>query len=204
MFRKKSAAPVLPPTWLIVGLGNPGPEYRSTRHNVGFDVVDRLADRNGIKVNTGRQRALVGTGTVNGEPCALAKPMTFMNVSGESVAPLARHFGLKPNRILVIADDLDLPVGRIRLREKGGSGGHNGHKSLIGALGTEEYPRIRLGIGKGGDETIDHVLSKFHPEERVDIERAITAVAKVAELVVSGSWAEAMLEVERHNGDAKD
>jgi PTH1 family peptidyl-tRNA hydrolase len=187
--------------WLIVGLGNPGAEYKGTRHNVCFDVIEHLASRHRIKVDRGRQRAMVGVGQVEGVPCALAKPLTFMNLSGQSVAPLMRHFNVKPARVLVIADDLDLPVGKIRLREKGGSGGHNGHKSLAQGLGTQDYPRIRVGIGNTEDPTIEHVLSRFTPEERVDIDRAIRIVSEVVEMVVSGQWEEALVKVASENKD---
>lgn len=186
---------------MVVGLGNPGAEYKGTRHNVGFDVVELLASRHRIKVDRGRQRAMVGVGQIEGVPCVLAKPLTFMNLSGQSVAPLMRHFGLTPARVLVIADDLDLPVGKIRLREKGGSGGHNGHKSLSQALGTQDYPRIRVGIGNTDDATIDHVLSRFKPEERVDIDRALGIVAEVVEMVVSGQWEAALVKVASENKD---
>ena len=112
------------------------------------------------------------------------KPMTYMNLSGQSVAPLAKSYGVKPEKIVVIADDLDLEVGRTRLKPKGGAGGHNGHKSLIHSLGTQEYPRLKIGIGKGDDETIDHVLGKFNPEERVEIEKAIRKGADGIEVLV--------------------
>lgn len=199
MFRRKPAEPTTPVEWLIVGLGNPGAEYKGTRHNVGFDVVERLAARHRIKVDRGRQKAMVGVGAVDGVTCALAKPLTFMNLSGQSVAPLMRHFGLLPSRVLVIADDLDLPTGKLRLREKGGSGGHNGHKSVSGALGTQEYPRIRIGIGNPDDPTIEHVLSRFKPEERVDIDRSIDVVLDVIELVVTNRWEEALHRVAEDN-----
>lgn len=200
MFRRKPPEPTLPVEWMIVGLGNPGPEYRGTRHNVGFDVIDALASRHRIRVDRGKQRSLVGTGTIDGVSCALVKPLTFMNLSGQAVAPLARQMGVPPARILVVADDLDLAVARIRLREKGGSGGHNGHKSLIHSLGTQDYPRIRIGIGNPDEPTVDHVLSRFTPEERVDIDRAIQAAVGIVELVVSGSWQLALIEANKQKG----
>lgn len=169
---------------MVVGLGNPGPQYRGTRHNVGFDVVDRLAAKHKIRVDRSRQKALVGVGEISGVGVALVKPLTFMNLSGQSVAPLARAWGIKPAAILVVADDLDMPVGRTRMKPKGSSGGHNGHKSLIAALGTEEYPRLKIGIGKSDDPTISHVLGRFHPDERVDIDRALDRCVAGAEAFI--------------------
>jgi PTH1 family peptidyl-tRNA hydrolase len=174
MFRKKPSAPTLPPEWLIVGLGNPGPEYKGTRHNVGFEFIDRLAERHRMKLDRSKHQARYGTGTLFETSVVLAKPLTFMNLSGRAVAPLMRDFGLQPQRVLVIADDTDLPPGRVRLRAEGSAGGHNGHKSLIASLGTQEYPRLKIGIGRTSkDATIGHVLGPFHPDERPDIEAAM-------------------------------
>ncbi len=185
MFRKRTP-PTLPPEWLIVGLGNPGPEYAGTRHNIGFDLVERLANAHRIQVRTAKHRALTGVGMVAGVPVALAKPLTFMNLSGQSVAPLARSYGIPPERILVVADDMDLALGRLRLRGSGGSGGHNGHKSLIASLGTQDYPRLRIGIGKD-EAVLDHVLSKFHPDERPVVDEALKkAIGVVERLLTDG------------------
>ncbi len=174
MFRKKPPTPTLPPEWLIVGLGNPGPEYKGTRHNIGFELIDRLAERHRIKLDRSKHQARLGTGTVFETSVVLVKPLTYMNLSGRAVAPLMREYGLKPDHVLVLADDTDLPPGRIRLRAEGSAGGHNGHKSLIQTLGTQEYPRLKIGIGRTSkDETIDHVLGPFHPDERGDIDRAL-------------------------------
>jgi peptidyl-tRNA hydrolase, PTH1 family len=173
MFRKKPSPPVNV-EWLVVGLGNPGPEYARTRHNVGFDVIDAFAEAHKIKIDKAKHRARYGLGNVDGIGVALAKPMTFMNASGQSVVPLLREFGLTAANLLVITDDLDLDVGRTRLKLKGGAGGHNGHKSIINSIGTQDYPRLKIGIhSERRDETIDFVLSRFHPEERTDIDRAI-------------------------------
>ncbi len=183
VFRKRTP-PTLPPEWLIVGLGNPGPQYAGTRHNVGFDLVERLANDHRIQVRTAKHRALMGVGMVAGVPVALAKPLTFMNLSGQSVAPLARSFGIPPERILVVADDMDLALGRLRLRGSGGSGGHNGHKSLIASLGTQDYPRLRIGIGKD-EVAIDHVLSKFLPDERPVVDEVLKKAAGVVERLLT-------------------
>ena len=182
MFRKKPPAPTLPPEWLVVGLGNPGPEYKGTRHNVGFELIDRLAERHRIKLDHSKHQARYGVGTLFETPVVLVKPLTFMNLSGRAVAPLMRDFALRPERVLVVADDTDLAPGRLRLRAEGSAGGHNGHKSLIATLGTQAYPRLKIGIGRTAkDETIDHVLGPFHPDERPDIDVALRRCETVLE-----------------------
>jgi PTH1 family peptidyl-tRNA hydrolase len=190
--RKKTAA--LQPVALIVGLGNPGPEYRGTRHNVGFEAIDRLAAQHKIKLKTTKHKAIFGVGEINGTAVALAKPLTYMNLSGQAVKPLLGLFSLQPDQILVIADDLDLEVGVIKMKPGGSSGGHKGHKSLIQMLATEDYARIKLGIGKGG-QTIDHVLGRFKPDERTDIDKAIKRAQEGAELFVTSGRDSAMNHV---------
>lgn len=184
MFRRKSP----PPSsieWVIAGLGNPGPEYAHTRHNVGFDLVDELAKVHGIKIDRAKHRARLGVGSIDGVGVVLVKPMTYMNISGQSLAPILREYSIKPDHLVVIADDLDFQVGKVKMRPKGGSAGHNGHKSIIHSLGTDEYPRIRVGINSDRrNETVDFVLSRFHPEERVDIDRAIKRAIKGIETLV--------------------
>ena len=180
-FGRKPPSPVLHPTHLVVGLGNPGAEYKNTRHNIGFDVVEAIARSAGIDLKTMRHRAQFGFAEVGDVPVALVKPLTFMNLSGESVKEIARHYNVPAERILIIADDLDLPVGKVRMRLEGGSGGHNGHKSVAASLGTNNYPRLRVGIGKGESPTIDHVLTRFRPDERKDIEEAIQVCVRTVE-----------------------
>ncbi len=178
MFRKK-ISPDVQPEWMVVGLGNPGPEYRGTRHNVGFEVVDRLAEKYRIKLDRSKHRARFGIGLIQETPVLLVKPLTYMNLSGQAVAPLAREYSLEPAKILVVADDLDLPLGRNRLRAEGSSGGHNGHKSLIASLGTQAYPRLKIGIGSvNRSQTIDHVLGAFTGEER---DEALDALKRATE-----------------------
>ena len=182
MFRKKPPAPTLPPEWLIVGLGNPGPEYRGTRHNVGFEFIDRLAEERKIKLDRSKHQARYGVGTLFDTSVVLVKPLTFMNLSGRAVAPLLREYGLETDRLLVVADDTDLPPGKVRLRPEGSAGGHNGHKSLIQSLGTQTYARLKIGIGRTSkDETIDHVLGPFRPDERPDIDAALRRCEKAIE-----------------------
>lgn len=205
MFRKKPKVQV-PVEWLIVGLGNPGPEYSGTRHNVGFEVIDALAVDNRIKLDTSKHRARFGLGMVGGVGVAIAKPITFMNLSGQAVAPLLREFSLKPERLIVVADETDLPIGRIRVKPKGGAGGHGGHKSIIQLIGTQNYARIRLGIGRvGKDETIDHVLGKFHPDERADAQRMVQKAAEAVEAILVDGLEKAMSRInERENGSADE
>lgn len=181
MFRRKPKEEIHP-EWLIVGLGNPGSEYRGTRHNVGFEVIERLADRNRIKMDRSKHRALIGTGKIGGVAVMLVKPLTYMNCSGQAIEPLARSHSLKPDRVLVVADDLDLILGQLRLKEKGSSGGHNGHKSVIAALRSQDYPRLKIGIGSASNRaTIDHVLSKFDRDELQVVADAIDGSVEVVE-----------------------
>ena len=133
--------------YLIVGLGNPGREYESTRHNAGFLVVDRLAEKMGISVSTRKFLGFTGSGMLGGEKVLLLKPQTYMNASGESVRAAADFYKLEPAQVIVVYDDISLDVGSVRIRAKGSAGGHNGMKSIIAHLGTEEYPRVRVGIG---------------------------------------------------------
>lgn len=167
---------------LIVGLGNPGSRYRLTRHNLGFMVVDALADRWHISLGGKRHEAELGTGEISSVRAILAKPQTFMNASGESVAKLRRLHRLDPSDILAIYDDLDLPLGRIRLRAEGGAGGHNGVASLISVLG-KGFPRLRVGIGRppGGADPVGYVLEPFEAGERTALQASIDRAADGAE-----------------------
>lgn len=156
---------------LIVGLGNPGSKYELTRHNIGFLVIDQLADELKIDLTKTKYNAALGQGSIDGEKVILAKPQTFMNLSGEAVGPIANFYKIDKKDILVIYDDLDLDVGRLRFRGKGGAGGHNGIKSLLAHLGGEEFARLKVGIGRPpeGWQTADYVLSRFTEEEWKDI-----------------------------------
>lgn len=183
MFRKKTIEPTSPPEWMIVGLGNPGPQYARTRHNVGFDAIEALADTQKSKLNKSKHQAKYLLMSLEGTPVLLVCPLTFMNLSGRAVAAFAREFKLSPERIVVVADDLDLELGRVRMKPHGGHGGHNGHRSIIQLLGTNEYPRIKIGIGRGEGETVDHVLSGFTPSERVDVESAIRKTVEVCSVL---------------------
>jgi PTH1 family peptidyl-tRNA hydrolase len=174
----------------VVGLGNPGPRYEATRHNMGFLVVDRLASRGG---DAGPWRQTCGSvaaeASCGGEPVLLAKPQTFMNRSGEALRALAERTGLEPDRILVVHDDLDLPFGRLRVRIGGGAGGHNGIRSAVESLGTGEFIRLKVGIGRpepGGD-VVEFVLSPFAPEEQAELPDLLGRAADVlGSIIVEG------------------
>lgn len=170
---------------LVVGLGNPGPKYRDTRHNVGFWVVDELAAR-WQQHHAWRQRDDALYVKPVGE-AALVKPLTFMNLSGFAVSKLRQFFQVEPADLLVIVDEVALPLGRLRARMRGSAGGHNGLKSIIEQLGTHEFPRLRLGVGRGDErrDLADHVLSKFDPDERETIQAATLRAADAAEMFIS-------------------
>ncbi len=166
---------------LIVGLGNPGRDYEKTRHNTGFMVLDEVAKQLNVDVNTKKFKALIGTTKVKGETVILMKPQTYMNLSGEAVGECVRFYNLPISDVLVLVDDLDLPVGKLRLREKGSSGGQNGLKNINAHLGTQEFKRIRIGIGKDPLMlTADYVLSKFRKEEKQAFEEAKEKAANAA------------------------
>jgi PTH1 family peptidyl-tRNA hydrolase len=171
---------------LIAGLGNPGREYRDTRHNVGFMVVEEIARRHGLTfVSAPSQVPDAFIAKRHGaEPVLLAKPLTFMNRSGDAVAALARYYGIVPGEMLVVVDEVALPFGRLRARARGSAGGHNGLKSVIDRLGTNEFSRLRLGVGRGDArrDLADHVLSKFDAAERQALEEFIIRAADAAEM----------------------
>jgi peptidyl-tRNA hydrolase, PTH1 family len=185
---------------LIAGLGNPGPKYRGTRHNVGFDVVDTLAERAGLRsFETGPADALIArTRPVDGEPVLLVKPLTFMNLSGQAVGELARYFKVDVADVLIVLDEAQLPLGRLRIRARGSAGGHNGLKSVIEHLGTD-VPRLRLGVGRGDGrrDLADHVLARFDSDETADVDRMIARAADAAETFVTEGIAVVM---NRFNG----
>ena len=175
-----------PISWLIVGLGNPGQKYLETRHNAGWHLLDTIVkDNSQFRFDEKRSKALIARGELAGTKVALVKPQTYMNLSGEAVGPVARFYKIPPERILVAFDDLDLPVATLRLRPKGGAGGHKGMRSLIQHLGTEEFPRLRLGIGRppGRMPVEAYVLQKFKSDEwqemLVTYEQGVAAVEAV-------------------------
>ena len=171
---------------LIVGLGNPGREYRDTRHNVGFMVAEEIAKRHGLTLAMAPSQVpdAMMAKKFGADPLLVAKPLTFMNRSGDAVAALARYYDIAIADLLVVVDEVALPFGRLRARARGSAGGHNGLKSCIERLGTNEFPRLRLGVGRGDPrrDLADHVLTKFEPEERPVLDEFITRAADAAEM----------------------
>jgi PTH1 family peptidyl-tRNA hydrolase len=163
---------------LVFGLGNPGKKYDNTKHNIGFIAVDQIARNLGLSFNKTKFKALYAEGNIGSEKVVLIKPQTFMNLSGESVQPWVDYYDLTEDDIVVIYDDMDLPVGKIRLRMKGGSGGHNGMKSIIQHLGTKKFNRIRVGVGRPlpQQSVISHVLSRFSKDSVPDMESSVQTI----------------------------
>lgn len=171
---------------LIVGLGNPTKQYEGTRHNVGFETIDRIAAENQIRVEEKKHKALYGSGYIEGEKVILAKPQTFMNLSGESVRELSDYYKIPAENIIVIYDDISLDVGQLRIREKGSAGGHNGIKNIILHLGTEVFPRIKVGVGEKpkGWDLADYVLGRYSAEDRKIIDEAQKEAAEAVKMMV--------------------
>ena len=172
--------------YLIAGLGNPGREYENTRHNAGFMVIDRLADMLGCEVTGRKFRGFVGDGRIGGEKVVLLKPQTYMNLSGESIRAAVDFYKTEPDHVIVIYDDISLDVGSVRIRAKGSAGGHNGMKSIIACLGTQEYPRVRVGIGEKPPrmDLADYVLSHFTRQETELLEEAVCSAADAVVMLI--------------------
>ena len=172
---------------LIVGLGNPGQRYAGTRHNVGFEVVVRLAQQYGVRVSMTAHQSLIGRGKIAGQNVYLQQPLTYMNLSGAAVKAAVKAFEVSTENLLVISDDLDLPLGTIRLRASGGSGGQKGLKSIIECLNTEDFARLRIGIGRPYDGVAveDYVLTKWTPSERDVLARVVSSAAEAVEAFVT-------------------
>ncbi len=180
---------------LIIGLGNPGAEYEGTRHNVGFAVIEALADKAGVELGyDGRAGAMVGEGRARGRPFVLVKPLSYMNRSGTPTKHLLRRYGVQPREILVVVDDINLEAGRLRLRPRGSAGGHNGVQDLIDRLDTDDFPRLRLGIGDafGRGRQVDYVLSPFSKAEQPVIEEAVARACEAALTFVTDGIVTAM------------
>ncbi len=180
---------------LIIGLGNPTAQYQGTRHNVGFDVIDCLADKYNISVDGRKSRAFVGKGVIEGQKVMLVKPQTFMNLSGESVRSLVDYYKVdETSEVIVIYDDISLGVGQLRIRKKGSAGGHNGIKSIIAHLGTQEFLRIKVGVGEKakGYDLADYVLGHFTKAERIHMEEGYQRCLSAIELMVVGDEDSAM------------
>lgn len=192
MFFSKRPGPV---EWLVVGLGNPGPKYEWTRHNMGFLVIDKLAERESIPVQRLKFKALTNTAVIGGRSVLLIKPTTYMNLSGEAVGQAARFYKIPPERVLVISDDVALPQGKLRVRRSGSAGGHNGLKNIIAHLGSDQFPRVKVGVGgkpHPDSDMADWVLSPFTGQDRKAMEEAISRAADAVTLLLDQGVDQAM------------
>ena len=190
--------------YIIAGLGNPGKEYENTRHNIGFDVIDRLAEEENIAVMESKHKALIGKGYVAGQKVILAKPQTFMNLSGESIREIVDYYKVDDTaELIVISDDISLDVGQIRIRKKGSAGGHNGIKNIIANLGTDRFMRVKVGVGEKPKnwDLADYVLSPFTKDERPLVNLAIEHAAKAIEQMLNGDVDAAMNEYNRKSAN---
>lgn len=181
---------------LIVGLGNPTAQYDKTRHNVGFEVIDQLVERYNIPLDTMKHKGIYGKGVIEGQTVILLKPMTYMNLSGESVVQVANYYKIDSSDVIVIYDDINLDVGRLRIRKKGSAGGHNGIKNIIQHLGTDEFPRIRVGVGMkpGNMDLAKYVLSRFSEDEQALMNTGYDRACEVAKLMLQDEIEKAMNE----------
>ncbi len=186
--------------YIITGLGNPDRQYEGTRHNAGFDVIDRIAEKYNIAVDTKKHRALIGKGIIEGQKVILAKPQTYMNLSGESIKSLMDYYKIEPeSELIVIYDDISLGVGQLRIRAKGSAGGHNGIKNIIAHLGREVFPRIKVGVGEKPSkmDLADYVLGHFSKEEKKEMEAGYDNAINAVEMMVQGDIQKAMNEYNR-------
>ena len=186
--------------FIIAGLGNPDRQYEGTRHNAGFDVIDRIAEKYNIAVDTKRHRAYIGKGIIEGQKVILAKPQTYMNLSGESIRSLVDYYKVdEENELLVIYDDISLDVGQLRIRAKGSAGGHNGIKNIIAHLGTQIFPRIKVGVGEKpkGYDLADYVLGHFSKAERELMSEGYDHAVTAVRMILSGRIGDAMSEFNR-------
>lgn len=179
---------------IIIGLGNPTSKYQATRHNIGWDAITRISDDYHIPLDIKSHKALCGKGYIEGEKVILAQPLTYMNLSGESVRELVDYYKVSPEEIIVIYDDISLEVGQLRIRKKGSAGGHNGIKSIIAHLGTDEFPRIKVGVGDKpkGWELADYVLSSFTGEEQPAIREALQDASDASKKIITTGIDDAM------------
>ena len=186
--------------YIIAGLGNPTKEYEGTRHNVGFDVIDRLSERYNIDVTMEKHRALIGKGMIAGQKVILVKPQTYMNLSGESIRSVIDYYKVDPEKeLIVIYDDISLGVGQLRIRAKGSAGGHNGIKNIIAQLGTDEFARVKFGVGDKpkGSDLVDHVLGRFSKDDEELAKSHFRTAAAAITCIMNEGCAEAM---NRYNG----
>ena len=192
--------------FIIAGLGNPDRQYEGTRHNVGFDVIDRIAEKYNISVDVKKHRAMLGKGVIEGQKVILAKPQTYMNLSGESIRSLVDYYKIDgEHELLVIYDDINLGVGQLRIREKGSAGGHNGIKNIIAHLGTQVFPRIRVGVGEKPSryDLADYVLGHFSKAEKELMEEGYDHAVDAAGMILSGRIGDAMSEYNRKKKETR-
>lgn len=180
--------------FIVIGLGNPGKNYSNTRHNVGFDTIDTLANRNNIKINKIKFQSVFGEGTIGNEKVLLVKPQTYMNNSGIAVREISQFYKIPIENILVVVDDIDIDFATVRIRLKGSAGSHNGMKSIIYHLQRDDFPRIKIGIGKKKEEQdlADFVLSRFSKDERIDIDSTVLTAAEAVEMIIKEDINQAM------------
>jgi PTH1 family peptidyl-tRNA hydrolase len=192
--RSKAPRTGTPADLLVVGLGNPGDEFARTRHNVGAEVVELLADRHGAKLKKGKERARVDQVNIDGKRVALAIPLTYMNDSGESVRLLVRRYGVEPDQVVIVHDELDLPVATLRVKAGGGLAGHNGLRSIKAHLHSDEFLRVRIGVDKpqSKERGADHVLNRFGKRERAEIDVTIAQAADAVEMIATDGVDRAM------------
>ena len=196
--KKETSAPV---SWIVAGLGNPGRDYEITRHNAGFLCMDVLSDRCGVRVDRAKFHALCGEATISGQRVLLMKPMTMMNSSGEAIREAAAFYKIPPEHILVLVDDIYLPVGHLRVRSKGSAGGHNGLKSIIYQLNSDNFPRLRIGVGEKPNPDMalmDWVLSRFNAEDRAALLPAFEVACDGCERILAGETERAMQHCNSH------
>ncbi len=191
--------------FVVAGLGNPGRQYADTKHNVGFQVIDKLAEKYGIVVEKEKQKALIGDGMIRNRRVLLVKPQTFMNLSGESIREIVNFYKIPQENFVVIYDDTSMPAGQIRLREKGSHGGHNGIRNIIQQMGTDVFNRVKVGIGEkpNGWDLADYVLAKFAEDDLPLMEEGMEQAVQAVELILSRGMADAMNRMNRRPQKAK-
>lgn len=183
--------------YLIVGLGNIGKEYDNTRHNIGFQTIDYISSKYNIEINRTKFKGIYGDGVIDGKKVILLKPTTYMNLSGESIREVMNFYKISEEELIVIYDDISLPVGKIRIREKGSAGGHNGIKSIIANIGSDKFPRVKIGIGQPEHGLVNHVLGKFTAEENEVLNKVMPACSDAVAEMVKNSVKDSM---NKYNG----
>ncbi len=178
--------------YLIVGLGNIGKEYENTRHNIGFQAIDYISEKYNIEINRIKFKGIYGDGIIEGKKVILLKPTTYMNLSGESIREVMNFYKISEDQLIVIYDDISLPVGKLRIREKGSAGGHNGIKSIIANIGTEKFPRVKIGIGQPSYGLVNHVLGKFSAEENEVLDKIIPVCSNAIGEMIKNSVKDSM------------